>query len=205
MDDNYFNGLIGSSVKVCGVKLADLSLWHLSILEAIDSPLLTQRDAGVRDILILLKVLQASYPETPNLAPRFRDGVWLWRMERSNRLAAREVIKLKKWFAAQMCAPVMYKAIDTTIKAKGASAPPMLALVAGLVHRSNERIDTIWNMRSSEARWYDVALAEQDGVELNISYANEQQAPDSPEGEEAMEMAKKMLTPEQFAKWKRGV
>ena len=50
-----------------------------------------------------------------------------------------------------------------------------------------------------------MALAEQDGVELNISYANEQQAPDSPEGEEAMEMAKKMLTPEQFAKWKRGV
>ena len=202
MDDNYFNGLIGAEVKVCGVKLANLSLWHLAILEAIGSPILSGESAGIRDMLILLKVTKSKYPKIESLKASFMDGLWIWRIERSDKLALREVNKLREWFAVQMSAPVMYTSESVSLH-KGASSPNVLSLVTGIVSRSNETIENVWNMRSAEARWYDVSLAEQDGAELNISYTTEETAPDAPSADEAQEMAKKYLTEDQLASWNR--
>lgn len=202
MDDNYFNGLIGAEVKVCGVKLANLSLWHLAILEAIGSPILSGESAGIRDMLILLKVTKSKYPKIESLKASFMDGLWIWRIERSDKLALCEVNKLREWFAVQMSAPVMYTSESVSLH-KGASSPNVLSLVTGIVSRSNETIENVWNMRSAEARWYDVSLAEQDGAELNISYTTEETAPDAPSADEAQEMAKKYLTEDQLASWNR--
>ena len=39
MDDRFFNGIIGCHARVCGVSLTDLSPWHITLLHAIDSPM----------------------------------------------------------------------------------------------------------------------------------------------------------------------
>ena len=203
MDKNYFDGIVGASIRVCGVTLANLSVWHMAILEAIESPFVSEGEAGLRDIIILAKVAQCSYPDEPNLKPLFRDGWWLYRMSRDSNLAAVQMIKLRKWFDVQMSAPVLYKSIDENKKVKGTSSPTMLALVSALVSRSNETFHTVWNMRMSEARWYDVSLAEQDGVELTISYDNEEPAAETPDGAEAIELARSVLSEKQFDEWAR--
>ena len=203
MDKNYFDGIVGASIRVCGVTLANLSVWHMAILESIASPLVTEGEAGLRDVLVLAKIVQCSYPDEPNLEPSFRDGLWIYRMERNHKLAAREMIKLRGWFGVQMSAPILYKSLDENKKVKGTSSPTMLALVSALVSRSNETFRTVWNMRLSEARWYDVSLAEQDGVDLTISYDNEEPAAETPDGAEAIELARSVLSEKQFDEWAR--
>ena len=200
MDDNYFHGLIGGEVKVCGRLLVNLSLWHLSILEAIESPILSGEPVEVRDMLILIKVLKSEHPREPRLTPTIRDVWWAWKLERKPELARREVTKLKEWFNVQMACPVLYSRMTKNIQ-KSTSAPSLLSLVCGLVMKSNEKLTDVWNMRLSAARWYDVAMAEQDGADLTISYEGEEMAPETPTGQEAIDFARATLSPEDFARW----
>jgi len=202
VDKNYFNGIIGAEIKVCGYRLANLSLWHLAILEAIESPILTGENAGAREMLVLLKITQAQYPETPCLEPRFKDALWILRMERNPMLAMREVKKLRDWFEVQMSSPVLYKSLKKD-KIKEHSSPQILSLVCSLVHKSNCSFEQAWNMRSAEARWYEISLAEQEGAELNISYENEEEEQQISK-EEALKLAKKWLTKEEFESWNQS-
>ena len=58
-------------------------------------------------------------------------------------------------------------------------------------------------MRSAEARWYEISLAEQEGAELNISYENEEEEQQTSK-EEALKLAKQWLTKEEFESWNRS-
>ena len=51
----------------------------------------------------------------------------------------------------------------------------MFALIVSLVSKGNITLHTAWNMRISEARWYDVTLAEINGADLKIAYEGEEE------------------------------
>ena len=77
MDDRLFNGLIGADMRLLGKRLGGLTLWHVFILHAIESPIMggVQKPVTPHDLLVLKRVLQASKPDIPNLKPNLRD-VW---------------------------------------------------------------------------------------------------------------------------------
>jgi len=199
MDDNFFNGILGADLKVCGYKLTNLSLWHLAILEGIQSPILTGEQAEIRDMLIFLKTTQVIYPQTPIFKPTIKDAFYTFRMQRKPKTASKEVLKLKKWLEVQMSCPVLYKNLRKN-KSKGHSSPAILSIVCSIVSRAGVNFAEAWNMRSAEARWYEVSLAEHQGADLNISYDNEE-IKELLSDSQKKELAKKWLSDEELKSW----
>jgi hypothetical protein len=202
MDERYLSALIGSEVRVCGYKLARLTLWHMTLLEAIGSPFVVQKKGQSiypRDIVIFCKVLQSSYPSQPKLSPTISDALFIRQMERKPRKYIDRLKAIRGWLKEELSLPVLYQGDSNNFHKH--STPSMLALNAAICSRTNERHAEVWNMRLAAARWLDVALAEIDGAKITISFENEEKAPDSPEGLEAIEMAREKLPPHIFKKW----
>jgi len=205
MDDRFFNGLLGCSTKVCGYKVDSLTPWHNVLLSAIDSPILTAtKDSDLDDLLIFLKVTQAQWPELPSFKKSMRDHFWKFRM-RFAKTALLEMGKFKEWLSVQLSTPRLWQNEDDSTQAKS-SCPNMLRLVLGLVNSSNISLHEAWNMRNSEAQWYNVCLAEINGAKLRVVDENEPMPEKTTfTKEEMLEKAKADLPPEQFKAFKQSL
>ena len=203
MDDRFFNGIIGAGTSVCGYELQSLTPWHYILLQAIESPVLeSSASTSVPDVLIFLKIASTTWPQVPNLRPRFRDAWWHWRMK-SPKVAAKQMRRLAEWIEAQLSVPQFWD--DEKNKGSKLSSPPIFALVVGLVSKGNLSLSNAWNMRMAEARWFDATLAELNGADLKIAYEGESEAvasilEDMTE-ERKIEVARQNLAPEAFEVW----
>jgi hypothetical protein len=205
MDDRFFHGIIGCEASVCGRRLNSLTPWHVLLLHAIDSPLVTgERAIYPGDIIIFTKVLSVSYPETPNLRPTTRDLFWRIRLNRQ-KAYLRQVKTIKGWLNIQMSVPKLWQVLRSNGEVKkDLTSPAMFALVVALVSQVNVTLAEAWNMRVSEARWYDTVKAELEGGDLNIAYDNEEESEDILSGltdDEKIEFARGKLPPAMFDRW----
>tara|TARA_R110002020_G_scaffold461091_2_gene679892 strand:- start:303 stop:719 length:417 start_codon:yes stop_codon:yes gene_type:complete len=118
----------------------------------------------------------------------------------SVKVAEREAKRLAKWLGVQMCLPKFYRAIDThhVRKGGGLSAPPLLAAVAALSLKTNERITDVWNMRYSETRWLESTIAELEGAELRFDIKGDEEEEEVPTMtvEELNQLAREQLPPD---------
>lgn len=203
MDDRFFNGIIGAGTSVCGYELQSLTPWHYILLQAIESPVLeASASTSVPDVLIFLKIASTTWPQVPNLRPRFRDAWWHWRMK-NPKVATKQMRRLAEWIEAQLSVPQFWD--DEKNKGSKLSSPPIFALVVGLVSKGNLSLANAWNMRMAEARWFDATLAELNGATLKIAYENESAEVERILGtmteEDEIEAARKNLPPELFDRW----
>lgn len=202
MDDRFFNGIIGADTSVCGYHLQSLTPWHYVLLQAIESPVLeSSTSTTISDVLIFLKIASTTWPQVPNLRPRFRDAWWHWRMK-SPKVAAKHMRRLAEWIEAQLSVPQFWD--DEKSKGSKLSSPPIFALVVGIASKGNIGLSNAWNMRMSEARWFDATLAELNGANIKIVDEDETQqlaATLEMSDEEQIAAAKENLAPEIFEKW----
>lgn len=207
MDDRFFQALIGASSRVCGYDINALSSWHHVILQALNSPVLVpNKETTAGDLLLFLKVVSCSYPNTPNLEATWKDRIWYRRLKKS-KVLLRELSKLKEWLEAQLASPVLWRKEDND-SGKTLSSPSVFALVVGLSSKGNISIDKAWNMRISEARWYDVTLAELNGADLRIAYDNEdeqiKEQLQEVDEDQAVTIAKRNLSQQDFERWHKS-
>ena len=187
MDDRFFNGIIGSKAKVCGRKLENLTSWHYILLSAIGNPtVIPDKKSEPHHILQLLKIVTCSYPEIPDLSPNFRDIFWMIRMKRRS-FIHRQIDILKEWMANS--------------SGGNLSSPALFALVVELVAKGNLRLSEAWNMRISEARWFDTTMAEILGGTLKIVDDTDIKPEDNKSESEVIEVARKELNKYQFKQW----
>ena len=204
MDDRYFHGILGCEAVVCGRRLTNLTLWHVTILHMINSPLV-EEDALMTpgDILLFLAVSKTKWPSRPDLKPRLRDIWWLWRLRKKKQFK-RQSATLSAWVKPQLSSPRLWKDELGTRTGIGLSSPAMLALVVTLVSKVKVTLNEAWNMRLSEARWYDTVKAELDGAGIKIAYDNERAHKNILEGKsesEIIAIAKEQLGNEAFKTW----
>ena len=204
MDDRFFHGIIGGEAIICGRKLDALTPWHVLLLHAIDSPMVSgDRPIYQGDLIIFSKVVSASYPDVPDLKPTLKDLFWRVRLNKQKRYI-KQVRAIKNWLEIQMSVPRMWQQTGNNNVNKSLSSPSMFALVVALVSDVNVTLAEAWNMRVSEARWYDTVKAELEGAEINIAYDNEEEVSDDLRGlteEETREFARGKLPPAMFKQW----
>ena len=119
------------------------------------------------------------------------------------KVAKKQMERLREWIEAQLCIPQFWESDKD--KSSKISAPPVFAIIVGLVSKGNIQLHDAWNMRMSEVRWYDATLAELNGADIKFAYEGEadkikEQLSDIDE-EKAIEIAKRNLPPKQFEKW----
>jgi hypothetical protein len=208
MDDRYLNGIIGCQAVVCGRRLNNLTPWHVTLMEAIDSPLVS--GSGVVDaksVLQFIKISKSSFPKEPNMTPNIIDLFWLWRMKK-RKTAIIQIKILDDWMAIQMASPRLW--IDESPNRRhgaGLSAPTMLSLVVKLMTKTAMKEREAWNTRLSIARWYDVSISEMEGADLKIAYENEYEFKSSLEDKQESEIiaiAKGQLGKDEFKKWHKA-
>ena len=206
MDDRFFHGIIGSADRVCSYPVTSLTPWHHVILAAIDSPVMVpDRHTQTSDILIFLKVIQAQWPDVPDLKPSWRDKRWFWKMKKPA-IITREMAKLRAWLEAQLQNPVFWDAEqDKNGSGKSLSSPGVFALVVGLVSKGGIALERAWNMRIAEARWYDATLAELNGANIKFAYEGEtdelREKLAAMTDDDMIAAAKAHMTPEKFETW----
>ena len=207
MDDRFFHGLIGSPTKVCHYNLKALTPWHFLLLNAIQSPVLDpDKESNVNDLLVCLKVLQLEWPQVPELKSSLRDKWWAFQMN-MHRIARREFSKFSDWIEVQLSFPEFWDKEDDgdSVADDTSNMPGVLALVAGMVCNSSIQLSDAWNMRISEARWYQAAIAHNNGADFKI--VDESQAMpvfEKVEKSEAVEAARQAMTAEAFSKWHKA-
>lgn len=208
MDDRFFQALIGASSRVCGYDINALSSWHHVILQALSSPVLVpNKETTAGDLLLFLKVVSCSYPNTPNLEATRQDRKWHRKLKKTKALEF-ELSNLKEWLESQMSTPMLWSNDSDDNGGKSLSSPGIFALVVGLVSKGNIPLATAWNMRISEARWYDVTLAELNGAELRIAYDNEDEQIKAQlqevDEDQAVTIAKRNLSQQDFERWHKS-
>jgi hypothetical protein len=207
MDDRYLNGIIGCQAVVCGRRLTNLTPWHVTILNAIDSPVVSgHAEVKAEDMLLFISVMKSQWPEIPELKPRLRDVYWLIRMRKKS-VFLRNFKTLNVWMESQVSSPRLWVDDGDNSAGKQLSSPTMLALVIALVSKVNVTLSEAWNMRLSEARWYDTCKAELEGADLKIAYDNDDEFHSSIDGKsesEIIAIAKEQLGKEQFKKWHKA-
>ena len=203
MDDRFFNGVIGCSTKVCGYHLDALTPWHHVLLSAVDSSVLDPAQTTTPDdLLIFIKIAQVQWPETPDLRPTFRDRLWHRRLKKVKTLK-RELARFKEWLDVQFSNPKLWQ--DDNSSGGSMSSPGMFMLVVGIVSAGGLSLSEAWNMRSAEAQWFNTTLAELKGAKIKIAYDNEDLPPPLDlEETEILEVARKQLSPQAFAQFKKA-
>ena len=204
MDDRYFHGILGCEAVVCGRRLTNLTPWHVTILDSIKSPLMSgDFDMTPQDLLILVKVVNSRWPGTPNLNPGIIDIIWTVALKRRGTLEG-NINTLKHWLNAQLSSPKFWDNKKSDQACKKMSSPAMLSLVMTLVGKMNITLSEAWNMRLSEARWYDAVKAELDGVGIKIAYDNDREFVSTLDGKsesEIIAIVKEQLGEEAFKPW----
>lgn len=207
MDDRLFNGLIGADMRLLGKKLGGLTLWHVFILHAIESPIMggVQKPVTPHDLLVLKRVLQASKPDIPNLKPNLRDVWHAIRMKRRPFLD-KQVQAVKGWLDVELCAPKFMEKIGGKTVTKGTTAtrPRLPSIAVTLAHNLNCSINEAWDMRYAEALWYEAIIAEQNGADISISYDIDFEPPPKLTDEEELELARKSLPPHLFEEFRQS-
>jgi len=205
MDDRFYHGIIGSTDRICGYNVSALTPWHNVILTAINSPVLDPaKETSAGDLLLFLKVLNTRWPDIPDLRAKFKDKWWWWRLNKA-KVLLRELGKLKDWLDSQLSSPVTWEVTHTDKGAgKRLSSPAILALIVSLVSKGNIQLESAWNMRIAEARWYDAVLAELNGADVRFAYDNEELPAaqlESKDEAEIIALAKRELPPAKFQVW----
>ena len=170
MDDRYFHGIIGCKEVVCGRPLTSLTPWHITLLNAIESPVVMDGGAiSTEHIIIFLKIVKLEWPEIPNLKPSLKDIYWTLRMKR-RKTFLREMRLFKKWLDVQISTPKLWQIVSPGGSvSKTLSSPAMLSLVVSLVSKVNVTLREAWNMILSGARWYDTCKAELEVAKLTLA------------------------------------
>lgn len=205
MDDRFLHGLIGSPTKVCHYRLKAFTSWHLLLLSAVKSPIIeTDKDCTIDDLLVCLKVIQSQWPEVPELKPTLRDKWWAFRMKHGM-VARYEFDKFSEWLKVQLSFPEFWEKEGDDTSVDTSNMPTLLSLIAGIICNSTISLQQAWNMRLAEARWYQAAIAQNNGAEFKI-VDESQPMPELGEvdPDEAVKVARETLPPAVFEQWYEG-
>lgn len=170
MSEAFYRLLFSSRTKVLGRKLPPLSLWHMALLEGIDSPFISDAPGGrieLADVQAATAICQVRWPNLPRLTPSLRDVVQAWRYRGSTRFIRKHTEALKAHIRLHLTPPdVMWdQAFDSN---REITAPHILTRVVGLVSMGID-YQRIWNdISPGMSLWLLNASAERAGASLRF-------------------------------------
>jgi len=162
--------LIAAQCKIVGRRFGGLTLWHLQLLEAVESPILGGSDMPVipQDLLVIAEIVNAKYPNVP----RFRNSLTrcFWgEFLRGKRLreASR---KLQAWLDNELSFPSIGVMANGKSEGSVSTAPPHLSTAQAVAKGTCTPITDVWNMRLAEVRWLEAVIAEAAGAKITFGY-----------------------------------
>jgi len=215
MSDTFHHVLFPGTVTVLGIPLPPLSLWSLSVLQAIGSPFVAS-DAGtparnddftLADLQVAVRCACAPLLKQPDLRPRLRDR-WLWhRKHRSQPYLQAQAARFCAWLATHQRSPVLWA--QENAEDRYLTAPLVLSTVAALMDLGMTHSEA-WSCSPGYARWLILAKAERESNA--VRFATDDDTDNQPDDElfdafeqlsesDLIAQARADLPPETFAAW----
>lgn len=198
--------MMPAKVKTLGHKFQGLTLWHMLLLHALESPIVGASDDAPQpqDLLILARVNATSYGETPRLKAGIRGTIRTWLMHLPFYLNY-VMPRFSAWLAIELSVPRYFRKLEVTQEGSNTTAPRLMALALKLAKEAGTSVADAWNTRYVEALYMEGTLAEMAGASLRFDY-EEEEAEDLREmtEEEALEIALKNLPPSMAKHFKAG-
>jgi len=214
MSDTFHHVLFPGTVAVLGTPLPPLSLWSLSVLQAIRSPFLggqtsasAEAEFTLADLQVAVRCACAPLLKQPDLRPRFRDR-WLWRRKhRSQSYLQAHAARFCAWLATHQRSPVLWA--QENAEDRYLTAPLVLSTVAALMDLGMTHAEA-WSCPPGYARWLILAKAERESNA--IRFATDDDTDNQPDDElfdaferlsesDLIDQARRDLPPATFAAW----
>lgn len=161
-----------------GRKLRPFSLAHRLVLEALDSPLVSESTAfAMGDLLLAARVCSMPNPFRPLLKPTWMERVRFWRGTFDPSYFRSESQKFVDYLDDHSSAPKFWNRLDQTFART--SVPWLLDLAAGILRRTSFSEREVWLMPIGKAFWYYTALCKQEGHDPDILTTDEEAFLDS--------------------------
>jgi hypothetical protein len=166
--------------RVLGVRLRPFSAWHRTVLEYVDSPVMTGGEVGPADLRLAVEVCRRGFPDMP-CAPR---GLWARLCAESramkdarNRRFAQERAAFSAYLGDYVSMPVIM-CNGGKGKVESAVIPDIdQTLMDVAVYRfytgcpRNEP----WDLPIGELGWMNAAIARTQGVQLSVVTTEEEE------------------------------
>lgn len=171
----FHHVLFPGSVTVLGRVLPPLSLWSLSVLQAVRSPFVAEfAEFTLADLQLAVRCACAPVLTAPDLKPRFRDRL-LWRLKhRSLAFLEREASAFTAWLQAHQRLPALWQ--SETADPRFLSAPLVLTQVAALMSLGMTHVEA-WSCSPGYARW--LILANDERTSEHIRFAEDDEIEDA--------------------------
>lgn len=211
MSERFQHLLFPGTATVLGRELPPLSLWSLSVLQAVRSPLL-QPGTGNReprtdsftlaDLQVAVRCALTPVLSAPDLRPTFRERL-LWRRRHKNRAYLDvHAAAFVQWLAAHQNAPVLWE--QENHDCRFLSAPVGLSLVAALMQLGMSHLEA-WSCSPGYARWILLAAAERSSDSIHFAEDDDEDdnlpLDDEMTEEAIIAQARADLPPAAFAAW----
>ena len=186
MDDSFLAALFPRRHRILGVRLRPYCFGHLAALIAVGSPLTAEAGptyAGAGDLLAALRICRRpGFPliTADDLAPRLRDGLLRWWLERDRARLKRAVDAFVLYRDDHSSFPDFYQD-EPDAEADGApvvptgrrlTAPTLLARICALISRTSLTWEAAWQMPLAQPSWMIGTLDEMDGGHVRFAYAD---------------------------------
>jgi hypothetical protein len=209
MSESFHHVLFPGTCNVLGRDLPALSLWSLSVLQALGSPFLSlsaDTEFTLGDLQVAVRCACASTLQPPQLKPRWRDR---WQHRRH----VRDLSHLKKhgaafiaWLRAHQQIPALWQQ-ETQGDVRLISAPMALSQVTALMALGMTHHEA-WSCSPGYASWIILAHRERSSDEIRFAEDDEEQdfeaeleAEELRSEAEIIAQAKAELPPAFFERW----
>lgn len=171
----FHHVLFPGSVTVLGRVLPPLSLWSLSVLQALRSPFVAEcGEFTLADLQLAVRCACAPVLSPPDLRPRFRDRL-LWRLKhRSLSYLEAEAAAFTAWLQSHQRLPALWQ--SETADPRFLSAPLVLSQVAALMALGMSHVEA-WSCSPGYARW--LILANDERNSEHIRFADDDEMEDA--------------------------
>lgn len=162
--------------RVLGLELKPFSAWHRSVLEYINSPVMTGGELTAPDLRMAVKVCTLSYPDIPQPFP---DGLWHrlkaeHQSRKDQRVLARETAAFWRYISDYLSPPYLM----VNKKGEGSQLPDVdqtLMDVALYRFYTGSPRSEPWDIPIGELIWMNAAIAKTQGADLHVVSTQEEQ------------------------------
>jgi hypothetical protein len=154
----FLQTLLPGTPRICGHEMPPLTLWRLTCLHAIGSPLLTGASFDLADLLLAIRAVSTPNLTPPDLRPTFRHR-WHYRRHKKNSSYLEEQASIfMRWLSLHQTRPELWQPEDDS-ETRSITAPPVLSQVCALMECGLTHSEA-WDTSPGYASWMIAARAE---------------------------------------------
>lgn len=159
MDDNFYAAFLEGDCKVLNKTLQPFSMWHLFLLEALESPLISGGKVAPWDVLLALEIFQTQFPNEPRTKATLKDSFTVWRLTRNEKRLQAVTEELVDYIKRNTSAPKFWQS-ENTRKGGGRTSPEVLQTVTLLISKGWDEYKA-WDLSYGRAKWYEAVYIEE--------------------------------------------